>query len=176
MKTSGFTLVELIATMVIVGILAIAALPRFFDRQTFDARGLSDRMLAMLRYGQKIAIAQHRNVFVRLDGASVALCFDVTCTAANWVLPPSGSNSGSTATKAACSNSTAWFCEAVPSGIAYSPVSVGNARFFFNALGKPFNAVDLDPNSSFTQLDISITGDGITRHVYVEQETGYVHP
>ncbi len=62
MKNSGFTLVELIVVMIIIGVLAVAALPRFFDRQTFDARGFADATQAMLRYAQKAAIAQRRNV------------------------------------------------------------------------------------------------------------------
>jgi MSHA pilin protein MshC len=37
----GFTLVELIVVMIVVGILAVAAMPRFFDN-VFDERGFHD--------------------------------------------------------------------------------------------------------------------------------------
>ncbi len=171
-KAAGFTLVELVATIIIIGILAVAALPRLMERSTFDSRGFSDQLSAMLRYGQKYAIAQRRNVYVRLNGSSIALCLDTACTAANRIATPAGANSGKAATLAACNNSTTWFCEAAPGGIAYSsPV----ALFFYSGLGKPYRTGDIPPNSTFVTLIVSITGDGTTRTVTLERDTGYVH-
>ena len=69
----GFTLVELIAVMVVVGILAVAALPRFFDRSVFEARGFLDETRALLRYAQKTAVAQRRTVCVAFAAGGAAL-------------------------------------------------------------------------------------------------------
>src|ERR1700756_2928760 len=66
---NGFTLVELVMVIVITGIVASFAVGRFFDRKGFEADIIVDRTKGMLRYAQKLAIAQNRPVFVRLDGA-----------------------------------------------------------------------------------------------------------
>jgi len=70
----GFTLVELIMTMVIIGIIAAVAAPRFFDNSVFQNRGAADQVKAALRYGQKVAIAQHRPVSVNITVASPSSC------------------------------------------------------------------------------------------------------
>ena len=46
----GFSMVELIAVMIIAGILAAMALPRFFDRNIFESRGFHDQVISTLRY------------------------------------------------------------------------------------------------------------------------------
>lgn len=69
----GFTLVELIVTMIVVGILAVAVVPRFADQSGFDARGFRDGTLAVLRYAQKSAVAQRRQVCVSFGADSVGL-------------------------------------------------------------------------------------------------------
>ncbi|MCX7896702.1 MAG: prepilin-type N-terminal cleavage/methylation domain-containing protein [Rhodocyclaceae bacterium] len=73
MRPDGFTLVELVMTMVVLGILAAVAIPRFFERQTYDARAFLDRTAALLRYAQKAAIAQRRTVCADFTASSATL-------------------------------------------------------------------------------------------------------
>ncbi len=71
----GFTLVELITVMVIVGILAVTVLPRFFTVSDFEDRGSADQVKSMLRFAQKTAIAQHRPIMLIVSGnAAVPNC------------------------------------------------------------------------------------------------------
>jgi MSHA pilin protein MshC len=182
-KETGFTLVEMISVLVILGVLSAIALPRFFNKSNFDVRGYYDQSQAMLRYGQKIAIAQNLPVYVRLNGASIALCYTANCAANGaitnpYVTAPSGSNSGKAGTLAACGNNSSWFCEAPPSGVTYTSSNAGGIpyTFYFSAQGKPYNTGDVEPVSTFnSQLAITLTGDGAKHVFYVEQETGYVH-
>jgi len=60
----AFSLIELIVTLIVVGILAVVALPRFASKSDFDARGFFDATASMLRYAQKSAVAQRRTVCV----------------------------------------------------------------------------------------------------------------
>lgn len=90
----GFTLIELIMVIVILGVLAVVAAPRIFDNSTFAARGLHDETMALLRFGQKTAIAQRRTVCVTVNGTGITMTMfkdnpaPATCTAATAVQAP----------------------------------------------------------------------------------------
>lgn len=168
-------MIELVAVIVLVGILAAVAAPRFIQNEVFDARTFTDQNLNMLRYAQKLAIAQNRPVFVVMTTDRIALCFSAACEESNRVLAPAGTNTGSTATVAQCGTDRNWFCEGKPANVTYSVQQEGIA-FYFNALGRPFLATDIDPLSKFTKIGIAIGGGGVpARNVMVEAETGYVH-
>lgn len=152
MRQSGFTLVELIVVMMIVGILAVAAIPRFFQKETFEARGYHDQVLSMLRYAQKAAIAQHTDVFVNADAGSHTVCLtygsDPTCASVVGVINPADNSI---------------FKKTAPDGVTLA----SSASFSYSALGRP---------SGSAAVVLGIVGDGITRTITVERETGYVHP
>lgn len=159
--------------LVLIGILGTVAVSRFFDRSSVNVHTFADQTLALLRYGQKMAIAQNRPVYVRLNGHSIALCFDAACSVT--VAEPGG-NDASATTMAACGADTHWFCAAPDVGVSYV-ATPATPWFYFSALGKPYAAVDAvnAVNSSFAALALKIQRSTEMATVFVEIETGYVH-
>ena len=68
-STLGFTLVELVVVIVILGVLAAIGMPRFFDNRVFQARGYYEDLVAALKFAQKLAVASGCAVRVRVDAA-----------------------------------------------------------------------------------------------------------
>jgi len=128
-RKTGFTLVELIVVIVLVGIVALIAAPRFFSQPTFDAARFHEAAISAIRFGQKVAVAQHRDVFVVTSASTVSLCYDAGCAAT--VKSPGGNDN---------------FVVQAPSGIGITLTS-----FNFNSLGQPI------PNAQ-TILNISGDG------------------
>jgi MSHA pilin protein MshC len=56
-RQKGFSLVELIMVMVLLGILSATVMPRFFDVNTFREQAFFDDTLNAVRYAQKLAVA-----------------------------------------------------------------------------------------------------------------------
>jgi len=152
----GFTLVELVSVLILVGILAAYASSRFFDSTAFNVRSTGDQTQSMLGYAQKVAIAQHRDVFVVFSGSGGALCFDAGCN--THVLTPTNKPADIT----------------LPTGVS-AAISRPIAGFYFNALGQPFDIGNTEPDSTFATTTITLSGSGVSRTVTVEAETGYVH-
>jgi MSHA pilin protein MshC len=139
--------VELIGVIVIAGLLAAVAAPRFFSANTFSSRGYYDAAAGFLRYAQKLAIARHGGVSVLVSSSGLTLCHSTSapCSAVDQIPGPDGSTP---------------FQVLVPAGVSQSG-SV--ASLSFDAQGRPNVGASL-----------SIVGDQ-TRTLTVEAETGYVH-
>ncbi len=75
----GFTLVELVMTLVIIGILAAVVGPRFFDRQVFDERLFFEETVSAVRYAQKLALASGCDVQVSIDSLGYRLLKERDC-------------------------------------------------------------------------------------------------
>ena len=149
-SSRGFTMVELILVMVVAGILAAVAVPRMMGRTGFDTRGFADQLSATVRFAQKLAVAQRRDVFVQLTASNATLCYSpaTPCPVGSQAPGPGGEKP---------------YTVTAPGGVAIaSPI----ASLDFDGGGRPKNIA--------AQLAIRINGSG-THTILVERETGYVH-
>ena len=70
----GFTLIELVSVVVLLGILALVALPRFLSRDGFADVALRDQLISSFRYAQQQAMYDQSGTCYRLriDGNGFA--------------------------------------------------------------------------------------------------------
>jgi MSHA pilin protein MshC len=144
----GFTLVELILVVVLLGILSFFAGGRLNDRDQVNARGFADQVAATLRFAQKAAIAQRRNVYVNIDASTrrVRACLDAAAACASPVASPAGGSLD-------------------VAGAAGITLTTGINQFSFDALGRP---------SFGSNLTLTTSAKGLAFSVVVETESGYV--
>ena len=106
-RQKGFTLVELVATLVIIALVAVVSGPLFFNVSVFKQSGFFEETLAAVRYAQKHAVATGCTVRVqttttgftlyRKAGTDASVCN--TPTFDQPIADPSGS--GATFTRTA---------------------------------------------------------------------------
>ena len=64
-RCAGFTIIELVLVIVIIGILGVLAGPRFFSNSVFEERAYYNELTSATRYAQKVAVSS--GCRVRLD-------------------------------------------------------------------------------------------------------------
>lgn len=149
MRQDGFTMVELIVTLIIIGILAVVALPRLDMLRGFDAIGYRDQVRATLEYARKSAVAQRRNVRVAIAGGGVTLTVERAT--------PEGDSGTPGDYVALLLPGRSSHQLAAPAGVTLTP----DATLTFDPLGRPSAAATL-----------AVSGAGT---ISVEAETGHVH-
>lgn len=157
---TGATLVELVTVILLLGILAAFAAPRFFSKSDFDSRGFFELSLSAVRFAQKLAITTGCDTRMLFQAGSFSIRQWATCipadhtSATNAVLQPGANNPVS----------------AAPAGVA-----IGDLDFFFDSIGRPRAVLLAVPpsrpplisNPATLQLSIA------SRTLQVEPETGF---
>jgi MSHA pilin protein MshC len=150
-QSKGFTLIELALIIVILGILASSALPKFFELSGYQQRGFFYDTLNAIRYAQKLAVATGCNVqfsiasnqyTLKRPGASDrSLCSSSTASDFTQVVSRPGSGESS--------------YQGSQSG-----VSISNTTLYFNAQG-----------TASTNATITLAN----RQITVVRNTGFVY-
>jgi len=78
-RARGFSLVELVVTIIIAGILAAIVIPQF-NQPEIESSWFYEQVKAGVRYAQREAVAQRRCVFVDVSASQVRLFYgDASC-------------------------------------------------------------------------------------------------
>jgi len=154
-KQIGFTMVELVVVLVIVGILSSVGLSRFTSTNSFHERGFTDESLTAIRYAHRLATTSGCHVQVSLDNNNLQISRWSSCKPADHNLVTSllrhPKNTGD-------------FSNPVPAGTLLT-----NLNFYFDGTGKPFDT------SSELALT-TVTNISIGSHlIKLEPETGFSH-
>jgi len=147
----GFSLVELIAVITVVGILAAVAGPKFIGSDVFETRGAQATLMSALRYAQKTAVAQRRVVYVVLNTGARSVCLGYTNNCSQAVIDPSTQTA---------------YSKVLPSAVS---LSATQNPLGFDALGRPV------PNAGATMtVQNTIDASDSPRTITIEADTGYV--
>lgn len=152
-RQAGYSALELILVIVVIGIISAVALPRMLNRTSFDEWGYHDQVVAALQYARKSAVASRRQVCVTLGSGGLALTRPLSAPEAS----PSCSGAPAFALPDRSTNQLP-----LPQGVSLSPAALS---FQFDALGRPLSG---GATSTFI---VQIAGQP---DITIERETGFV--
>ena len=155
----GFTLVELVVILIVVGILAVAAIPRFFDN-AFSERGFHDGVKAAIQHARKVAVASRRYVCVAVAANGVTLTLDPTLPETNTAALACDSALNLPVPQQGCAANAV----CAPGGVALG----GAVTFSFDPLGRPVN---VNKAALAAATTITVTGQP---NIVVQPESGWV--
>ena len=148
----GFTLIELVIVIVIIGIVSAISAPKFFNISVFEERGFYDETLSAIRFAHKSAIASGCDYRVVINASG----YDIT--------KRSGCDSGSFSAITNPATGTGGFSAAKPNKVSIS----GSLDFYYDNTGKPFT---LAGSEIVSVSSMSVGG----RNVRIEPFTGFIH-
>lgn len=149
----GFTLVELIATLILVSVLSVVALPRILDTGDWQLRVYADQLQSAVMLSHRMALAQRRTVVAVFAASGAALYYD-SAGGAPLSLP------GMDNSQLSC---PAKFPNCLSSGSVTFNQAVAGAR-----TGRVLT-------STGATLLLTVSGGGVSRSFAIENDTGYVH-
>jgi MSHA pilin protein MshC len=152
----GFTTIELIVTILVIGILSAVAIPRMNLIDGFDEIGYRDQVIASLEFARKSAVAQRRNVKVTVSANSLSfrIASDVPDgPAANnfdreLLLP--GSNSNQITPRQAATTVTG---PGEPDGLVFDPLgrATSTAGYVYTVAGDATRTITVEAGTGYVR-------------------------
>jgi MSHA pilin protein MshC len=147
LKQAGFSLIQLIITIVIISILMVAIILRNPDSRAFQSEGYADVLAQNIRLAKIMAISLNERYSIQVNSGSLQIK-DTSGTAINH--PENG-------------NTTFNF----PTGVTISPVTT----IQFDSVGRPYNNAGV---LSINNTVFTVTAGTNTKTVTVVPETGFI--
>lgn len=145
-------MIELVVVMVLMGILAVNAMPQFFSASRFDEMGFADAAAGALRYARRLALVSRCDTRVEIGSFGYRLRQRATACDSGAltrdVLRPGGGN----------------WADPAPGGVTPAAVDI-----YFDALGQPIDT------ASGTALTAPLPVAVGSRTITLEPVTGFVH-
>lgn len=155
----GFTLIELIVVMLLMAILAVTAMPRFFDSGSFEGPAFAHELASAARYAQKLAVVSGCPVRLRIPDATHYELWQPQSA-------PTGSACDTNFTRAVAHPGTGGsFAAATPNGVAIGgtlPLTVE-----FKPSGAPYFVGNVEVTA---EISIPVA----SRQVVITPRSGYV--
>ncbi|PCH57806.1 MAG: hypothetical protein COC15_00390 [Legionellales bacterium] len=79
MTNNGYTLIELVLVIVLIGVLSISAIPKLFNPTSFTERFYYDEVKAVLRLAQKLSVASGCDTEVITTANSMSIAQRTAC-------------------------------------------------------------------------------------------------
>lgn len=157
-KQSGFTLVELVATIILIGIIAVTVVPGFSGAGTYSEYALRDQFISAVRFAQQRAMYDHQaqscyRVLVEADQFGPQRSLDGGATF-EYFGPNSSSDGADSQHKIT------------------APLTMTAATIYFDGLGNAIPSASSPCSGTPARLQVSISSE-VTLHSCV-LSTGFV--
>ncbi|HYA86651.1 MAG TPA: prepilin-type N-terminal cleavage/methylation domain-containing protein [Nitrospirota bacterium] len=175
-KSKGFTLIELVMVIILIGIIAVFTAPMLSNVSTLTAGAFADKLRADIRYAQSLAMSGNDRVRVYFNGtggggvtapaAGYAVAYDSSsannCSSFAPVVDPSGSG-----------NLTVTLMSGTFANISVTPTT---ACLEYDTLGRPYdcsgNLASCTTTASTSNITVTINPNG---SITITAQTGAVN-
>lgn len=153
-RKNGFTLVELVVIILLVGALAFIAVPRYLNKGAIDVSAMAEQLANDIRYTQSLAMTSGQRNRINLT----ATTYQITTSSGGPVVHPVTGSAG----PITLNNVT----------LSVNP-ALANSYIGFDSKGIPYT--DMPANTALAATTtITLTAGGNTRNVVVSPQTGRV--